>query len=367
MRFSGDNRIWGLIVLALLLLTGACSGVSRPFSKALTPPGKTPPAITLTAMNGIPPAKADILFNELSRLAGKRDIAIVRGSFQNGYSMTGVFNAIPQAGGTLVTFRWQLLNQNRQVIENIDGNETALLPGADPWSGVRADSLRRIAAFTAENLATRLNQMGYATRLTGLPPREDTKMAGPGAEKDLDYETIYGPGSVAPNVAALTPAVNQPLPAEAKAPVHVRQANREIAKPVKTASIRKPKAKARGKVKKINAVAMTSVTGSPGNGNRELLGAMRGVMRKAGWPVLTRPRNDALIVTGKVKLAPPAGKTQKVALAWTVRTPDGKVLGTVRQANNVPAGSLDRGWGAAAKMVSQAAAVGIFKLVQKTR
>jgi hypothetical protein len=56
-----------------------------------------------------------------------------------------------------------------------------------------------------------------------------------------------------------------------------------------------------------------------------------------------------------------------VALAWTVKMPDGKTLGTVRQANKVPAGSLAVGFGENALFAAQAAAPGIYDLVKKYR
>ncbi|HFC05466.1 MAG TPA: hypothetical protein ENJ55_07140 [Rhizobiales bacterium] len=90
-------------------------------------------------------------------------------------------------------------------------------------------------------------------------------------------------------------------------------------------------------------------------------------MRSVGWPVLKKPRADALTVTGRVKLYPANGNKQKVAIAWTVKTPDGKTLGVIRQANNVPTGSLNKGWGQAATFISQGAAQGIFNLVKKMK
>jgi hypothetical protein len=60
-------------------------------------------------------------------------------------------------------------------------------------------------------------------------------------------------------------------------------------------------------------------------------------------------------------------RAQKVALRWTVVAPDGKVLGAVEQANDIPAGSLDSGWGKAADYAALAAADGIFDLVDKLR
>jgi hypothetical protein len=50
-----------------------------------------------------------------------------------------------------------------------------------------------------------------------------------------------------------------------------------------------------------------------------------------------------------------------------VQLPTGKVLGTVRQANDVPAGSLNEGWGQTAGFAAEAAAEGIFSLVNQVR
>jgi len=347
-----------VMVIGLLGFVASCSGSVQPFSKSNNPSGKTPPAITVTAMNGLPADKAKVLFDHLSVAAGKRDIAIVRGAFQGGYFMVGEFEVLPISNETQVTYRWSVYNAQKQLIHSIANKDTGRIGGADPWSGVDPDLLRRIAGFTAENLATRLNVLGYATRLSGLPPPGRLELAGPNADKDIDYERVYGPGAVAPPSVAVAPPVIAP-PSVAVAQT-VQPQEQAAAKP---ASSRE----AKGRTTKVSAVAMTTVTGAPGTGNRDLLVAMRKVMKSAGWPVLKKTRSDALTVTGAVALDKPNGSQQKVAVAWTVRTPDGKILGTVRQANNVPAGSLDKGWGKSATYVSQAAAQGIFKLVKSVK
>jgi hypothetical protein len=117
----------------------------------------------------------------------------------------------------------------------------------------------------------------------------------------------------------------------------------------------------------IKAVAVLPVTGAPGKGNDELTTAMRKTLKSAGWPVLQAPRKDALTIAGKVVLSPPQGGTQQVALAWTVKSPDGKVLGTIKQANNVSAGSLDQAWNDAALAAAEGGAIGIFDLIKKFR
>lgn len=357
-------RLTAVAVLALLV--AACGGVSQPFSKSQTS-GRTPPAITLTAMNNIPADKAKLLFDDLATRAGKRDIAIVRGAFQGGYTMTGTFEVSPTTSGTTLIYRWQVFNNKRQLIHSLSGTQTGRIGGADPWSGIDADLLRRIAAFTAESLATRLNELGYATRISGLPPPGKLERAGANADREIDYETVYGPGAVGPpETAALAVSDDKraDLPSASNAQTKAKTTTGKVAR---APEARKPASKGPAKKQANTPVAMTRVSGSPGNGDKELLTAMRAVMKSAGWPVLTHARKDAMTVTARVKLHKAVGNTQKVALAWTVKAPGGKVLGTVRQANNVPAGSLNHGWGQAATYVSQAAAVGIFKLVQASK
>lgn len=184
------------------------------------------------------------------------------------------------------------------------------------------------------------------------PPWEARVAAGPGASQDIDLETLNGPGAAPPQDAAPPPdtlagrnpgtAAGAAPPPEAKGPA--------------------PK---RGEV--ISAVAVIPVQGGTPKANAELTQALRQTLRKAGWKVITRPAKNALLIWGQVTVAAPAGGSQNVALVWTVVTPAGKTLGDVKQANDVPAGSLDRGWGANAAAVTDAAAGGLFDLINKYR
>jgi hypothetical protein len=178
------------------------------------------------------------------------------------------------------------------------------------------------------------------------PPWEALVKAGPGAEKELDLETLNGPGGQFAGEATPPPpevAVNQPPP--------------ELIEPKKP---QKP-----GIV--IKSVAVPTVQGATGSGNADLTKAMRQVLREAGWPVVNTPAPDALTIRGKVKTSPANGATQNVSLEWVISTPDGKRLGDIAQANDVQAGSLDKGWGENARFATEAAAEGIFKLIQGYR
>ena len=99
------------------------------------------------------------------------------------------------------------------------------LPRAIPWKAVFPDVLRRIAAGTTENLASRLAQMGYATRTAGLPPPAlSFVLASSKDAEEIDLETVYGPGKAhrIGEVASLTAAEPQASGAATEPPVPQR-------------------------------------------------------------------------------------------------------------------------------------------------
>ncbi len=167
------------------------------------------------------------------------------------------------------------------------------------------------------------------------PPWEALVKAGPGAENDIDLETLNGPQVADTAVAAEAPVAAEPAAV--------------LPKPGDTV---------------IKAVAVLPVTGS---GGAELTSAMRKVLKDAGWPVITTKRDDALTLQGSVVVDAAANGQQAVHLVWRVLTPKGKSLGDIKQNNAVPAGSLNVGWGDNAGFAAQAAATGIFKLIDGFR
>ena len=166
------------------------------------------------------------------------------------------------------------------------------------------------------------------------PPLDHLAQPGPGAEQEIYYETLHCPGK---SEAAESTASIEPETAEADVDGAIQ------------------------------GVAITGVTGAGEAGNGELAGALARVLTDAGWPVEEGPRDNALMIEGDVALGEPNGNAQTVTLRWTVKAPDGQVLGAVEQANDVPAGSLDDSWGEAADHAAMAAAQGIFELVDKLR
>ncbi|MDE2445236.1 MAG: hypothetical protein KGO94_03595 [Alphaproteobacteria bacterium] len=179
------------------------------------------------------------------------------------------------------------------------------------------------------------------------PPWEAYVKAGPGAENDVDLETLNGPQVAA---APPIPSVPENTPSAEPPPETVKM-------------VPPPK----GNTVQIKAVAVLPVLGSTPKGNGELRAALRKVLQDAGWEVISSARKDALTIQGKVAIDPALAGKQMVHLQWLVATPQGKTLGDIKQDNAVPDGALASGWGENAGFAAQGAADGIFKLIEKYR
>lgn len=330
-----------MVLILCAGLLAACSGSDLPFSKAREAPlGRASPAIFVGSIEGLPAGQESALFEALARAAARRGIVLGSRKVENQYRLDGAFEEIATDAGTAVRYRWTLADRTGRILHRIEATESS-----DPEEvGLGGIAVARIAAYTAESLSSRLSQLGYATRAAGMPPPPDHQVeAGPGAEQEIDLETLHGPGG--PPMATIQPSI----PGDAAAPgtgIAGTDAGTDGA---------------------IEGVAISGVTGAGEAGNRELAGALERVLTDAGWPVRREPGDDVLAIEGDVTLGQPDGGAQNVALRWTVKAPDGAVLGAVEQANDVPAGSLDDGWGTAADQAALAAAQGIFDLVDKLR
>lgn len=391
----------GVLLLVLGLVLAACSAGSLLTDSGLgsggEPKGKSVPPVAIGEIRGIPPSKLTELKSALATAGGAHDIGFVEGSFQSGvFGLTGEFKANPASSGVRVVYQWQFRDGDGVLIDRIDGEENAgVFSGTDPWGGVSTAALDRIARRTAEAMARKLSAMGYAARLASLtaPPAELFAMASPdAAQREIDFDTLHGPGmgeagaammananevviheDIVPSVASVAPIKGEAemprvalpdAPSAAPPPDDVDGTTVAAVEPVKKAET--PRKKTKPGQREIRAVAVVPVKGSPGGGDAELTAAMRKTLEAAGWPVVNKPQADALTIVGRVKVAP-KGKAETVSVNWEVQSPDGKSLGDVKQANEVPQGTLDQGWGPAAFAVAEAAATGIFDIVKRYR
>jgi hypothetical protein len=122
-------------------------------------------------------------------------------------------------------------------------------------------------------------------------------------------------------------------------------------------------------------IFVETVEGATGDGNTLLRFAMLGYLRRTGLKPDTEAatRDGApYLVKGRVDIGPPRGeknapKLRRVRIVWTVSDAKGRTLGSLEQANDIPAESLDRIWGQAADAVAAAAAGGIAEMVRQAR
>lgn len=373
----------GALLAGILMTLAACSGSgpSLDNSSPAGPKGRTVPPVTLSQITGLPPGKAEELKAAMAVAGGERDIGIVEGQFQSGsFSLSGQFRAFAEPAGVRIIYQWQMRDADGVLIQTIDGEDNAgVAAGSDPWPAVSSAVLQRIAKRTAEAMAGKLSSMGYATRLSRLsePPADYFAKADWNAHREIDFETLNGPGmafigfgDTEPSEDALLAAASPAAPAAANpaetlpsAPAEAPAPKSEAVPAPETVASTTPAPKKAATA--IRAVAVIPVKGSPGNGDAELTAAMRKTLASAGWPVVTRRSPDALTIVGLVKISDAGGSNQNVAVNWEVQSPGGKKLGNVSQANNIPRGALDQGWGQAAYAVAEAAATGIFDIVKR--
>jgi hypothetical protein len=109
------------------------------------------------------------------------------------------------------------------------------------------------------------------------------------------------------------------------------------------------------------------VLGAPGDGAESLRRALADALRRRGYTVTDTVTARAIVLSAVVRLTPRGKAGDDIDIAWTALAPDGATLGTVRQANRVPSGSLSGAWGRSAAQAATAAVPGIIDLLGRAR
>lgn len=115
------------------------------------------------------------------------------------------------------------------------------------------------------------------------------------------------------------------------------------------------------------SVRVGRITGATGDGNRALALALEGALRGKGARIEKDLKAKAWRVDCVVSLARLSAKEDRVKLVWTLVAEDGKPAGTLVQENPVERGRLGRKWGPTAAYAAEAAADGIWQVLQQIR
>lgn len=269
--------------------------------------------IAIVPVSGAPDNISGMLTEWVAENLERQQISVVRGKEGAAeYYLRGFVVAAKDAGGTKLTYIWDLTDKNgSKRMHRIEGDQVVKgAPGAqDPWAAVDTKVVQTLAAQTADKV------------VKWLP------------------------------AAPAVPAVAQ---GPAPAPQRAVASGTGIAPT--TASIGR---------KSDGTAYIAPVTGAPGDGTTSLTAAIRRELERKSVSLVDLASGASNRVEGRVSMGQPSGGKQVVQIEWVVLDPAGNQLGVVTQKNSIQQGSLDGAWGQTADSAASAAAVKISSLLKK--
>lgn len=112
------------------------------------------------------------------------------------------------------------------------------------------------------------------------------------------------------------------------------------------------------------AVLVKPVRGAPGDGNELLTRAVKAALRSSRVLTTDDPGQARLVLAGSVKVDSSAAGPRKIAIVWTVSTPDGTEMGKASQENRVPEDAAAGKWNRLSIMAVAAAIDGIERVLR---
>jgi hypothetical protein len=113
-------------------------------------------------------------------------------------------------------------------------------------------------------------------------------------------------------------------------------------------------------------VRVPLVEGAPGDGNQALARAMRLLLARQPVALVAAEEPNAMTLLGQVSVVPAPG-ADRVDIQWTLRGVDGRTLGTIRQSNTVPTGTLSGPWGQTAYAAAEGGVDGVMQILESQR
>ena len=306
---------------------GGCSGGSilgnnseQTQTLATPPPAQSPvqaqPAsqskLAMAPIVGAPDAINKQVGQQLQTALEKQRVQITKPGEKADYTLRGYMVAAKEKAGVKVSYIWDLTDANGKRANRIQGEEFANGGDAkDPWAVVSEPITQTISDKTATSLAASLASLPAVASNTSAP-------VGVGAQSQVQTASL-------PN----TPA-------------------------------------APGATGRSSGALVTAVTGAPGDGNTSLVSAMRDELTHAGIAA-AQPGQSSYTVVGKVTVGTTKDGKQSIRIDWKVTDPNGTVLATVSQNNEIITGALDGTWGGIANDAAQGAVVKIKTLIEENQ
>ncbi len=112
-------------------------------------------------ITGAPRNTVVSLSRALGTAARQRNIAVSGTGAKNvNYQLKGYMSALNEGSSTTVTFYWDVLDRGGRRLFRINGFERQNGARTDPWAGVSAGTINRIASRTMSDLSTWLKRKG---------------------------------------------------------------------------------------------------------------------------------------------------------------------------------------------------------------
>jgi len=241
------------------------------------------------------------------------------------------------------------------------------------WELIDASG-RRIGTF-AQNVEAPVgswqkNDANLAKNLSiaSAPQLSDLILGNNSSEK-----TALKAGGISPQIASLDETVTSPLvkfssavtklppPARAETKLAVADTvpdgNIHLGAPIQVAQAKLTKGGP--------TMAVLPVTGAPSDGNGQILKALMSYLEQTEIKLVNRANGPDLLLKGEVEAEVLKDGSSFVTVYWSLIDRDGKILGTIKQANGVPGKTLSKSWGEIAYPVAQAGTLRIIELYQQ--
>jgi hypothetical protein len=266
--------------------------------------------IAVVPVSGAPDNIAGMLSEWVAESLERQQISVVRGKEGAAeYYLRGFVVAAKDAGGTKLTYIWDLTDKNgSKRMHRIEGDQVvkSATGAQDPWAAVDTKVVQNLANQTADKVAKWLPAApAIAQAPTPTPQRAVASGAG-----------------IAPTKVSLG-------------------------------------------AKSDGTAFISPVVGAPGDGTTSLTAAIRRELGRKSVSLVEQPSGSSNRVEGRVSVGQPTGGKQVVQIEWVVLDPGGNQLGVVTQKNSIQQGSLDGAWGQTADSAASAAAVKISSLLKK--
>lgn len=267
---------------------------------------------------------------------------------QNYHVLRGkVFRQDSVGGLEDVLAYWELIDGSGHRIGTFAQNVEAPVGS---WQKNDADLAKNLSTASAPQLSDLIRGDGSSTKTVQKPTATNSQVASLG-------ETItLQPAKFANTVAKLPP----PARAETKlavADTALPDGNIHLGAPIQIAQAKLTKGGP--------TMAVLPVTGAPSDGNGQILKALMSYLEQTEIRLVNRANGPDLLLKGEVEAEILKDGSSFVTVYWSLIDRDGKILGTIKQANGVPGKTLAKSWGEIAYPVAQAGTLRIIELYQQ--